>query len=79
MAKYTVTLPFTGSLSVDVEAESKDAAIDAAFNLVDVTIKDGETSFVDEWETHREVTRGNVFSGVLNEACAVVNDGDGEE
>jgi hypothetical protein len=63
MATYCVTLPVTGFCVVEVEAENADDAINKAMD--NVTNDDLET-----WETHREITRGNVCYAEVNEAHA---------
>lgn len=59
MNKYWVTIPITGKLVVQVEAESKENAIELAFNKADL-------EDLEEWETHTEVCKGNVFYGVCS-------------
>lgn len=53
MARWTVTVPIAGSATLEVEAETEEAAIQEALN--EVTIKD-----FDEWEALEYITRGNV-------------------
>lgn len=65
MKTYNVCLPLTGTIWVTVEAESEEAAIDAAFDSEDIT-----TENIHEWETHRQICRGNVLSASVNEAYA---------
>lgn len=60
MKKYYVSIPITGKLLIEVDAESKDDAIKSAFEQADL-------KHLDEWETHMEVCKGNVFYGVLSE------------
>jgi hypothetical protein len=67
MASYTVMLPISGKLFVEVEADSEDAAIEAAMQST-LTL-----DLVEEWEAHREVLRGNVFYGIAREAYAEQN------
>lgn len=63
---YGVTIPITGTIYVEVEADSEKEAIDKALSA------DGcewpETP--DVWETHSQIVRGNVFSGMQNTASA---------
>lgn len=66
MRKWNVSLPFTGFIFVEVEAESRAAAIDAAFDAV----PDDWHESIAEMEFHTHVTRGNVCSAVLNDASA---------
>lgn len=67
MPRYGVTLPITGSVYVEVEADSEEAAIDAALACE----KWPEPS----WEVHRYATRGNVYYGDTREAEASGIDG----
>lgn len=62
--KYLVVLPITGTVSVEVEAASSKEAIEEALT------GDHDLPDPEEWEVHRHVTRGNVFSGRLNDAYA---------
>lgn len=64
MKKWEVSLPISGYVCVEVEAEDEESAIEAAFEA-HIT-KD----MIEEWETHRQIVRGNVCSAVLNEADA---------
>lgn len=66
MPKYEVSLPFTGYVVVEVEALTRSAAIDAAFEVADLSNEDS----VVEVQFHKHVTRGNVCSAVLNDAEA---------
>lgn len=61
--KWSVALPITGIAYVEVEAEDEEAAIEEAMNIVD-------RQHLEEWESHKQICRGNVFSGALNEAYA---------
>lgn len=61
--RWGVTLPITGTIYVEVEAEDAKAAIEAA---LDAEPDDSEL----QWETHRHIVRGNVFCGMQNEARA---------
>lgn len=73
MKTYGVTLPVTGILYVEVEAENENDAIDKAMEA-DVTIDD-----IQEWESHRQIVQGNVFHGHTNNADAEYLGGDEEE
>lgn len=66
MARYTVTLPITGIVMIEVDADDERSAIDAALSS-DATLAD-----IESWETHRMVCEGNVYRGELNAACANV-------
>lgn len=63
--RYGVTLPITGTVYVEVEADSEEAAIEAALNSDDLT---GDA--IESWEATDRIVKGNVFYGVQNEAHA---------
>lgn len=64
MKKWLVSLPMTGKVTVEVKAETAEAAIEEAL--------DSELSFndIEEWDVHREVDRGNVYRGPIGRASA---------
>lgn len=64
MATYSVKVPITGYLYVDVEAESEKEAIAAALEA-DTKLQD-----VEEWSVHEHITQGHFFYGLLNSANA---------
>lgn len=68
--KYGVTLPVTGLIYVEVEADDEKSAIEAALGADGLT-----NSMIEEWEAHREVNRGNVWHGPIGEASAEEIDG----
>jgi hypothetical protein len=72
MATYSVQLPFTGYCVVEVEADSAEDAIEAAFEKADA-------SNPEEVEFHKAIVTGNVFRGVLNKASAECLEEDEEE
>lgn len=59
--KYRVDVPFTGVVSVEVEAVDEKAAIDAAFES-DALCLDNLV----ELEYVKVIVEGNIFSGVRN-------------
>lgn len=65
MPRYSVQLPVTGYIMVDVEAENEAAAIDAALDVEGLT-----NDMIEEWEIHRQTNRGNVAYGSCTEANA---------
>ncbi len=65
MKTYSVTLPVSGVIHTEVEAESEDDAIEKALADPDITIDD-----IAEWEPCRNIVEGNVFYGHTNEASA---------
>lgn len=74
MKRFAVRMPCTMSLYMEVEAETKEDAKEAAYALnfgvvtkaADEAAEDAEL-YIEEFEMHDYVTRGNVFYGVLNE------------
>lgn len=74
MAKrFIVDVPVTMRVSVgvwaDSEEEAKDKIWEEGFSVVANTDENAaDTEVYDwEWEMHERVTRGNVYSGVINE------------
>lgn len=69
---YEVNIPFTGSIWTSIEANSEEEVIRLAIETCDLNLNlTSELGFeVDQWELHDNVTQGNVFYGVLNEASA---------
>jgi hypothetical protein len=65
MKTYNVCLPLTGTIWVTVEAESEEAAIEAA-----LCSEDAKTENIEEWQTHRQICKGNVLYADTNEAYA---------
>lgn len=63
MKTYAVSVPIAGVAYVEVEAESAEAAIDAALGLV---TKDD----IEEWNPLRHMTKGNVNYFHDNDASA---------
>ena len=61
MKQYSVTLPVAGSITVYVEANSEDEAVDLAFEQQDWRVVTGEgTEAGEEWEAMRRIGSGNV-------------------
>ena len=61
MKSYYVTIPITGYVFVDIQAESEDEAKEKAFN------SDFCSNDIEEWSTHEKIVEGNVFYGMQNE------------
>lgn len=59
--KYGVTIPISGIAYVEVEANSRQEAIDKAFD---------EDLGILEWEAHHIIAQGNVFHGHTNQVSA---------
>lgn len=58
---WMVTIPITGIAYATVIAESAEEAIDVALY---------SSLSIESWEAHREICRGNTFSGMQNRAEA---------
>lgn len=69
---WSVCIPVTGVIYLDVQADSERDAIQAALNSDELP----ETP--DEWEICEQIVTGNVFRGHTNKASAELVD-DGEE
>lgn len=67
MKEYCVTMPATMSIHAYVEADSKEQAIEKAFNAEFTLEIKGKNIEIGEFETHDIICRGNVLSAVLNE------------
>lgn len=65
MPSYRVFLPFTGVFFFEVEADSEEAAKDAAFEK-NITLE-AEGAEIHTWDTHKHIVQGNVFYGVRSE------------
>ena len=73
--RYRVDLPFAGVMSVYVEADSKEGAIEAAMGSEDLAQvrmhSDSPNVDIDTWEVYRRLSSGNVLHPHHNEADAV--------
>lgn len=70
MATYSVTLPITGYVVVEVEADSEKEAIAASMN------SDFADDDIVEWEPRECIVEGNIFFGMCNrpKAKLIAND-----
>lgn len=57
MSRYIVDVPIAGYVSVDVEAENEEEAIEKAFKSDDLTLGNCE-----EWEAFYSLCEGNVLN-----------------
>lgn len=62
MKKYFVEIPITGYVSVEIEANSKEEAIEKAWESPDLSLDN-----VVEWEAHEYISKGNVSYAVRDE------------
>jgi hypothetical protein len=60
MKQWVVTVPITAKAFVEVDAESREDAIEKALDAV-------ELDNVEEWEPHKIISEGNFFHGTINE------------
>ncbi len=67
MKKFRVTHPITGTVVVEVAADTAEQAIEVAPDAWFEMTPDEQAAAVD-WEWTNPITRGNVFYGVQNEA-----------
>lgn len=58
--KFTVGIPITGYISIEVEAESEEEAFEKAWESDKLTLEN-----VEEWEAHEKVSRGNISYAVM--------------
>lgn len=68
--RWSVAVPFTGVIYVEVDADDEESAINAGLNEASLTDKRGHINDAIEWESCRHVVRGNVFYGHTREASA---------
>ena len=73
MPTYSVLVPFTGSMFVEVEADNPEDAKEAAFKA------EFDIDSVHELEFHDHVVRGNVFYGVKNSIEVKLIDDDDDD
>jgi hypothetical protein len=70
MKLYSVDIPFTGYVTIEVEAENEKDAEEIAYEQVSADDLDESATF----EFHKRIVRGNVFYGVLNKIEATLQD-----
>lgn len=71
MKKWSVAVPISGVIHVEVEAEAEEEAMEAAFNSEDLTLDN-----IEEWEAHRKIVQGNVCYALQWEIEVTEIDGD---
>jgi len=64
MKTYQVTLPITGIICTEVEADSPKDAIERAMEM------DLKTEDITEWDAVKVIVEGNCFRGHTNKASA---------
>ena len=68
MKRFVVQIPITGYISIEVDADSEESAIETAWGSYSAS---GPDAFDEpEWEAVEQVCEGNVFHGMLNEHTA---------
>lgn len=76
MKKYSVSLPFSGYVYVDVEAESEKDAINNALESAQMRcFAEGNTEIV-EWDFFKNIVQGNVCYAPCSQAEATEQDDD---
>ena len=78
MKRFLVTMPFTGTVTLEVEAETEEEAIEGFYRQWEEERKDavkrgvafGLDTEAQEWSFVERICRGNVFSCVRNEVEA---------
>lgn len=63
--KWEVSIPITGYITVEVEAESEQEAIELGLDSSDLTIDN-----IVEWKAHEYIAKGNVCYASVNTAEA---------
>ena len=58
--RYLVTIPIAGTMSVEVDAISKDEAISLAFEIEDME------PYIDTYDMYHKLTSGNVLYAPVN-------------
>lgn len=61
MKTFRITVPVTGTITKEIEAENEEKAL-IAFEELDLSPED-----ISEWDWTEQIVRGNVFYGILNE------------
>jgi hypothetical protein len=61
MATYAISMPITGFIYKEVEADSEEQAKEKFHQL------ELKTDDIEDWEIHNHVTQGNMFYGMLND------------
>lgn len=72
MEKFNVRLPFNGIISIQVNAENEEDAIEKAISDDDITLnlKSDKGYQIDEWGVFDTLLKGNVWYGFSYEADA---------
>lgn len=69
MKRYGVVVPIVASCYIEVEAENKEKAVEAALASKDVSLEN-----VDEWDVYEQIVEGNVMHASINRAEVVSED-----
>ena len=59
MKIYYLTIPITGIIDIEIEAENEEEATQKAFDEISLDQVAG-------WQAHENITQGNVFYGMQN-------------
>lgn len=61
MGTYAISMPITGFIYSEVEADSEEEAKEKFYQL------EHTTDDIEEWDMHEHITQGNIFFGELND------------
>ena len=80
MSRWRVTMPVAGSIIVEVEADSEEAAYDAAYEQADVQLSCRDDTEAGELEVMKRLVSGNACYAPVVRASAepIEEDGEGE-
>jgi hypothetical protein len=59
MTKYIITIPIAGYVTMSVEAENEEDAIDEAF-------QEASLDDIDEWDVYSQIVEGNILHAPQN-------------
>jgi hypothetical protein len=73
MKRYSVLVPFTGCVEVEVEANDKEEAKRLGYEKACEEIESADTLWdnISEWDFCEIIIEGNVFNGIQNETEAM--------
>jgi hypothetical protein len=74
MKKFSVNVPISGYINLEVKADSEEDAIEKALSSVDLNLDN-----IVEWEGHEHLNEGNVCHAIFWNAEAEEIDSDNEE
>lgn len=72
--RYAVTLPVCGSVTVFVEADSEESALELAHGHQDWRVVHGKDTEVNEFDSMNHIVKGNVCYAPCTEASVELHD-----